>query len=93
MSHTHTNNTLRFMFGLAGIPSLMMFFGLLFMPESPRWLVFHGKTEKARTILCKVRPLDQVESELKAIVIDHEEYRRSQPGTLVYMHASLLNCY
>ena len=51
-THTHTHTTLRrVMLGLAGVPSLVMFFGLLFMPETPRWLVFHEKFARARKSL------------------------------------------
>lgn len=33
------------MFDLAGVPSTIQFFGMLCMPESPRWLVKEGKSE------------------------------------------------
>lgn len=66
------------MLGLAGIPSFIMFVGFLFMPESPRWLVFKGKTDKARLVLGKVRQLHEVEPELKMIVRDHEDHKKSQ---------------
>ena len=38
----------RFMLGLAGIPSLIQFFGFIFMPESPRWLVGKDREFEAR---------------------------------------------
>lgn len=44
----------RVMLGLAGIPSIIMFIGLIFMPKSPRWLVFHGKTKQAHKNLISV---------------------------------------
>ena len=66
------------MLGLAGVPSLIMFFGFLFMPESPRWLVFKGKMEKAKRALSKVRQLHEVDEELRAIQRDHEDHKRTQ---------------
>ena len=68
------------MFGLAIIPSLTMFIGFLFLPESPRWLVFHGKSEKARRVLNKVRPSEEVDPELEDIIKDYEEFQLSKVG-------------
>ncbi len=44
----------RWMFGITAIPSLLFFVGMLFVPESPRWLAKHGKASKSRAILCKI---------------------------------------
>ena len=44
----------RLMFGLGVIPSLLFFFGVLWLPESPRWLMKAGQKEKAAAILQKV---------------------------------------
>lgn len=41
----------RYMLGLAAIPSVIQFIGFLFMPESPRWLITHGKFEQAMEVL------------------------------------------
>ena len=69
------------MLGLAAVPSVLMFVGVLFMPESPRWLVFHGKVDKAKRVLGKIRPWDDVIPELQNIVTDYEEHTRSQLST------------
>ncbi len=37
----------RWMFGLGAIPSLLFFIGVLWLPESPRWLSQMNKIEKA----------------------------------------------
>lgn len=74
---------LRFMFGLGGVPSLIMFFGFFFMPESPRWLVFHGREDKARKVLMKLRRPGRVEKELRAIVRDYEDHSRNKLGECV----------
>jgi len=40
----------RWMFGLGIIPSFLFFLGVLWLPESPRWLIKAGKIAKAETI-------------------------------------------
>ncbi|HTE25707.1 sugar porter family MFS transporter [Flavitalea sp.] len=44
----------RWMFGLGAIPSLLFFLGVLWLPESPRWLAQNGNPGKAADILTKI---------------------------------------
>ena len=44
----------RLMLGLAGVPSTLQFIGMLFMPESPRWLGKVGKDENVKKVISKV---------------------------------------
>jgi sugar porter (SP) family MFS transporter len=44
----------RWMFGLTAAPSLLFFAGMMFVPESPRWLMKNGKADAARRILSAV---------------------------------------
>jgi sugar porter (SP) family MFS transporter len=44
----------RWMFGLGVIPSVLFFLGVLWLPESPRWLMKAGKEEKAKKVLDKI---------------------------------------
>ena len=44
----------RWMFGLGAIPSILFFLGVLWLPESPRWLVKAGKPEEAKKVLDKI---------------------------------------
>ncbi len=44
----------RWMFGLGAIPSILFFLGVLWLPESPRWLVKAGKQEQAKKVLDKI---------------------------------------
>jgi SP family arabinose:H+ symporter-like MFS transporter len=46
-------NSWRWMLGVATIPALVFFFGLLWVPESPRWLISHHQSEKGRQILTR----------------------------------------
>ena len=48
----------RLMFLLACFPALIFFIGLLFLPESPRWLVLAGQRQKARRILERLGEVD-----------------------------------
>ncbi|KAI7785889.1 sugar transporter [Diaporthe eres] len=38
-------------------PALVLFFGMLFMPFSPRWLVHHDREDEARRVLARLRAL------------------------------------
>jgi sugar porter (SP) family MFS transporter len=44
----------RWMFGLTSAPAILFFIGMLFVPESPRWLAKNGKSNLARGILKKI---------------------------------------
>ncbi|HTR66684.1 MAG TPA: sugar porter family MFS transporter [Terriglobales bacterium] len=63
----------RWMFGVTAIPSLLFFVATLLVPESPRWLVQKGASEKARGILSRVggdayagRVLDEIVATTRA---------------------------
>jgi len=45
----------RWMLGLEIIPAIIYFIAILFIPESPRWLVMHNLDKKALEVLLKVR--------------------------------------
>ena len=41
----------RLMLGLSAVPSVLQFIGMIFLPESPRWLGKVGLDEKARGVM------------------------------------------
>jgi sugar porter (SP) family MFS transporter len=57
----------RLMFGLAAIPALLMFAGMLFQHESPHWLVAQGREVEARAILRQVRDGADIEAEIAEV--------------------------
>ena len=65
----------RWMFGLAVIPAAIFALGMLFLPESPRWLAMKGNRANARTVLTRIRGTSDVDAEMKEIesTIDQEE--------------------
>ncbi|MGX5688012.1 sugar porter family MFS transporter [Arcticibacter tournemirensis] len=48
------NDAWRWMFGLGAVPSALFFIGVIWLPESPRWLVKAGREAKAKRVLEKI---------------------------------------
>ena len=66
------------MLGIAGVPSVIQFFGFIGLPESPRWLVEKGRIDEARKALQTIRKVKRVENELKEIQMAIEENRKQK---------------
>jgi sugar porter (SP) family MFS transporter len=60
-------NNWRWMFATGLVPSVLFFTGLLFIPESPRWLVKAGFREKALDVLRKIGGGEFARTELEEI--------------------------
>ena len=57
----------RWMFAMAAIPAVAFGIGLIFIPDSPRWLAGRGHLDEARAVLKRIRPANQVDAEIKDI--------------------------
>ncbi len=58
----------RLMLGIIAVPALVMFFGVIVIPKSPRWLMLKGKEDEAEKVLKSTRETDEeVAFELKEI--------------------------
>jgi sugar porter (SP) family MFS transporter len=58
----------RLMFGLAAIPAIVLFIGMLFQNESPHWLISQDRDDEARRALQRLRgPEDDVEAEIEEV--------------------------
>lgn len=68
----------RAMLGMESIPAFTFFILLLAVPESPRWLVIHGKSEKAKAILLKASNEEEAENEIKDIEEALETEKKSK---------------
>ena len=58
----------RWMFGLAVVPAAIFGLGMVFLPESPRWLAAHGQIDRARAMLARIRGTSDVDIEMREIV-------------------------
>ncbi|MEV0603247.1 sugar porter family MFS transporter [Streptomyces sp. NPDC050315] len=57
----------RWMLVLATIPAVVLWFGMLVMPESPRWLAAQGRFNDAFEVLKQVRSQQRAEAELSEV--------------------------
>lgn len=59
----------RWMFASAAVPSILFLAALLFVPESPRWLVQNGREADAEGILSRIAGPDAARSAIRAIQV------------------------
>lgn len=57
----------RLMLAMAAIPAVILFLGVLRLPESPRFLVRTGDPSRARHVLSMIRAESEIEAELSEI--------------------------
>ncbi|GAA4195282.1 sugar porter family MFS transporter [Microbacterium oryzae] len=71
----------RIMFAICAIPAIALFFGMLRMPESPRWLLEKGRNADALAVLKTVRSEDRAQAEIADLErIAAEEKAEGQLG-------------
>ncbi|KGT93699.1 sugar porter family MFS transporter [Enterobacter cancerogenus] len=61
------DTTWRWMLAVATVPAVLLWFGMLFMPDSPRWYAMKGRLAEARQVLERTRAKQDVEWELTEI--------------------------
>ncbi|XP_067110791.1 proton myo-inositol cotransporter-like [Osmerus mordax] len=70
----------RYMLGLSVVPAVLQFMGFLFLPESPRWLIQRGLTQKARRVLSQIRGNQNIDEEYDTIKNSIEEEEKDCGG-------------
>lgn len=59
--------TWRWMLGIATLPAIFLWLGMLFMPDTPRWYALNGRFAEARRVLEKTRAPEDVDWEMMEI--------------------------
>jgi SP family arabinose:H+ symporter-like MFS transporter len=67
----------RWMLGVAAIPSIAFFLGLLTIPESPRWLIGNGQRGKGELVLLRIFGREEAAAQVLLI----EEAARTEEGS------------
>lgn len=71
----------RLMLGLAAIPAIILFFGVLALPESPRFLIKLNKFDEAKTVLGFIRKPEEVDIEFEQIISSSTQEKNIQQST------------
>lgn len=74
----------RWMFYVGVFPAIILFVGMLFLPETPRFLIGQGKEEKGRKVLQKVEQPHLVEEAISKIKADIEKDKDSAAFTELF---------
>ena len=77
----------RVMLGLAAVPALILFFGVLALPESPRFLMQSGRLEEAKRVLNYIRTPKEAEQEFEQIQLNVKQEKTT--GTFRYWCSSI----
>ena len=70
----------RWMFASQVVPVLCLAMGLLFVPESPRWLAMIGKPRAALRVLARINGRSQAEKEMKNIQAEWARKSAASPS-------------
>ncbi|MED3729146.1 sugar porter family MFS transporter [Priestia filamentosa] len=78
----HNPEVWRYMLPIAAVPAVILFFGMLKVPESPRWLISKGRSQEALTVLEKMREKKRAKEEVLEIETAFKQEENMKKATL-----------
>lgn len=83
----HLDGVWRIMLAVCAIPAVFLFFGMLRMPESPRWLISKGRFDEALAILKTIRSEERAEAEIREVQqVAELEQKEHETGLRSVLH-------
>ncbi|KAK7295859.1 hypothetical protein RJT34_18771 [Clitoria ternatea] len=76
LAFTGIPGTWRWMLGVSGVPAVLQFVLMLFLPESPRWLFIKNRKNEAVDVLSKIYDLARLEDEVDFLTAQSEQERQ-----------------
>lgn len=70
----------RYMLAVAVLPAIALLIGMLFLPESPRWLISKKRDEQALGVLKQVRSDERATAEMKEVELLAEQEEVAKTG-------------
>ncbi|BAN95734.1 sugar transporter [Plautia stali symbiont] len=73
------DTTWRWMLAVATLPAVLLWFGMMFMPDTPRWYAMQGRLAEARKVLERTRAREDVEWEMMEIEETLSDEQQQRP--------------
>ena len=78
----HVDSIWRWMLLVALAPAIALLVGMIFQPESPRWLISKGRSDEALDVLRQVRSPERAEAEVAEVTKLAQQDAQQQTGGL-----------
>ncbi len=72
----------RWMLGLEALPAILYFFGLFFVPRSPRWCIMKGQLMEAQATMSRLNGSDAAKAEIDKITKALQTEKKKKRGSV-----------